>query len=111
MVSYTTTDAENKFWVSGMAAFEIEWALTYEVGVLDKPFRDKVGVTSLPAGKERARRENWEPTLWGSPALQLTAPKPSSSSSSSFANRQNPGPPLTLKRQAERSSTLKFHLR
>src|ERR1700678_1646565 len=51
VVSYTNTDAENKFWVSGMAAFQIEWALTYEVGVLDKPFRDKVGVTSLPAGK------------------------------------------------------------
>src|SRR6202522_765558 len=51
VVSYTNTDAENKFWVSGMAAFQIEWALTYEVGVLDKPFRDKVGVTSVPAGK------------------------------------------------------------
>ena len=51
VVTYTNTDAENKFWVSGMAAFQIEWALTYEVGVLDKPFRDKVGVTSLPAGK------------------------------------------------------------
>jgi trehalose/maltose transport system substrate-binding protein len=51
VVSYTTTDAENKFWVSGRAAFELEWALTYEVGVLNKPFRDKAGVTSLPAGK------------------------------------------------------------
>jgi trehalose/maltose transport system substrate-binding protein len=51
VVTYTTTDAENVFWVSGKAAFQIEWALTYEVGVLDKPFRDKVGVTSLPAGK------------------------------------------------------------
>jgi trehalose/maltose transport system substrate-binding protein len=51
VVSYTNSDAENKFWVSGRAAFQIEWALTYEVGVLDKPFRDKVGVTSLPAGK------------------------------------------------------------
>jgi len=51
VVSYTTSDAENKFWVSGMAAFQNEWALTYEVGVLDKPFRDQVGVTSFPAGK------------------------------------------------------------
>ena len=51
VVSYTTSDAENIFWVSGTAAFQLEWALTYEVGVLDKPFRDKVGVTSLPAGK------------------------------------------------------------
>jgi trehalose/maltose transport system substrate-binding protein len=52
VVSYTTTDAENKFWVSGMAAFEVEWALTYEYGMLDKPFRDKIGVTSIPAGKK-----------------------------------------------------------
>jgi ABC-type glycerol-3-phosphate transport system substrate-binding protein len=51
VVSYTTTDSENIFWASGRAAFELEWALTYEVGVLNKPFRDKAGVTSLPAGK------------------------------------------------------------
>jgi trehalose/maltose transport system substrate-binding protein len=54
VVSYTTSDAENKFWVSVRAAFQLEWALTYEVGVVDKPFRDKAGVTSVPAGK-RAR--------------------------------------------------------
>jgi ABC-type glycerol-3-phosphate transport system substrate-binding protein len=51
VVSYTTSDAENKFWVSGRAAFQLEWSLTYEVGVLDKPFRDQAGVTSIPAGK------------------------------------------------------------
>jgi trehalose/maltose transport system substrate-binding protein len=51
VVSYTTSDAENTFWVSGRAAFQHEWSQTYEVGVLDKPFRDKVGVTSIPAGK------------------------------------------------------------
>jgi trehalose/maltose transport system substrate-binding protein len=51
VVSYTTTDSENKFWVSGNAAFQLEWALTYEFGVLKKPFRDEVGVTSFPAGK------------------------------------------------------------
>jgi trehalose/maltose transport system substrate-binding protein len=51
VVSYTNADAENKFWVSGRAAFQLEWALTYEVGVVDKPFRDKAGVTSIPAGK------------------------------------------------------------
>jgi trehalose/maltose transport system substrate-binding protein len=50
VVSYTNSDAENKFWVSGNAAFQHEWALTYEVGVLGKPFRDKAGVTSVPAG-------------------------------------------------------------
>jgi trehalose/maltose transport system substrate-binding protein len=54
VVSYTNGDAQNKFWVSGRTAFELEWALTYETGVLDKPFRDKAGVTSLPAGT-RAR--------------------------------------------------------
>src|SRR6202789_202530 len=51
VVSYTNSDAEDILWVSGMAAFQLEWALTYEFGVQDKPFRDKVGVTSLPAGK------------------------------------------------------------
>jgi trehalose/maltose transport system substrate-binding protein len=51
VVSYTTTDAENKFWLSGRAAFQLGWSLTYEVGAVDKPFRDKAGVTSIPAGK------------------------------------------------------------
>jgi trehalose/maltose transport system substrate-binding protein len=51
VVSLTTTDGENKFWVSGMAAFEMEWSFTYEVGAANRPFSDKVGVTSLPAGK------------------------------------------------------------
>jgi len=51
VVSYTTTDAENKFWVSGRAAFQIGWSLTYEIGALNKPFRDQAGVTSIPAGK------------------------------------------------------------
>jgi trehalose/maltose transport system substrate-binding protein len=50
VVSYTTTDGENKFWVSGKAAFEQEWSFTYEVGATDRPFSNKVGVTSLPAG-------------------------------------------------------------
>jgi trehalose/maltose transport system substrate-binding protein len=50
VISYATTDAENSFWGSGTAAFQGEWALTFEHGVLDEPFRDKAGVTSLPAG-------------------------------------------------------------
>jgi trehalose/maltose transport system substrate-binding protein len=54
VVSYTATDAENKFWVSGTAAFQLDWAERYEIGAVDKPFRDKAGVTSVPAGK-RAR--------------------------------------------------------
>jgi trehalose/maltose transport system substrate-binding protein len=51
VVSYTATDAENKFWRSGGAAFQLGWSLTYEVGAADKPFRDQAGVTSVPAGK------------------------------------------------------------
>jgi trehalose/maltose transport system substrate-binding protein len=51
VVSYTATDAENRFWVSGTAAFQLGWSLTYQVGAINKPFRDKAGVTSIPAGK------------------------------------------------------------
>ena len=51
VVSYTATDAENKFWVSGEAAFLLSHAIVYEVFAEDKPFRDLAGVTSVPAGK------------------------------------------------------------
>ena len=51
MVSYTATDAENKFWVSGEAAFLLSHAIVYEIFAEDKPFRDQAGVTSVPAGK------------------------------------------------------------
>jgi trehalose/maltose transport system substrate-binding protein len=51
VVSYTATDAENKFWVSGEAAFLLGWSERYEIYPVDKPFRDKAGVTSVPAGK------------------------------------------------------------
>jgi trehalose/maltose transport system substrate-binding protein len=51
VVSYTATDAENKFWVSGEAAFLLSHAIVYEVFAQDKPFRDEAGVTSVPAGK------------------------------------------------------------
>jgi trehalose/maltose transport system substrate-binding protein len=54
VVSYTATDAENKFWVSGEAAFLLSHAIVYEVFAQDKPFRDQAGVTSVPAGT-RAR--------------------------------------------------------
>jgi trehalose/maltose transport system substrate-binding protein len=50
VVSYTATDAENKFWVSGEAAFLLSHAIVYEVFAEDKPFRDQAGVTSVPAG-------------------------------------------------------------
>jgi trehalose/maltose transport system substrate-binding protein len=52
VVSYTATDAENKFWVSGEAAFLLSHAIVYEIFAQDKPFRDQGGVTSLPAGKD-----------------------------------------------------------
>jgi trehalose/maltose transport system substrate-binding protein len=51
VVSYTATDAENKFWVSGEAAFLLSHAIVYEIFAEDKPFRDLAGVTSVPAGK------------------------------------------------------------
>jgi trehalose/maltose transport system substrate-binding protein len=50
VVSYTATDAENKFWVSGDAAFLLSHAIVYEIFAEDKPFRDQAGVTSVPAG-------------------------------------------------------------
>jgi trehalose/maltose transport system substrate-binding protein len=50
VVSYTATDAENKFWVSGEAAFFLSHAIVYEIFADDKPFRDLAGVTSVPAG-------------------------------------------------------------
>src|SRR5271155_326628 len=50
VVSYTATDAENKFWVSGEAAFLLSHAIVYEIFAQDKLFRDQAGVTSVPAG-------------------------------------------------------------
>lgn len=50
VVSYTATDAENKFWVSGESAFLLSHAIVYEIFAVDKPFRDQAGVTSVPAG-------------------------------------------------------------
>jgi trehalose/maltose transport system substrate-binding protein len=50
VVSYTATDAENKFWVSGEAAFLLSHAIVYEIFAQDKLFRDQGGVTSVPAG-------------------------------------------------------------
>lgn len=50
VVSYTATDAENKFWVSGESAFLLSHAIVYEIFAEDKPFRDQAGVTSVPAG-------------------------------------------------------------
>ena len=51
VVSYTAMDAEDKFWGSGTAAFQLGWSEMYEIDAVDKPFRDKAGVTSVPGGK------------------------------------------------------------
>lgn len=51
VVSYTATDAENKFWISGESAFLLSHAIVYEIFAQNKPFRDVAGVTSVPAGK------------------------------------------------------------
>jgi trehalose/maltose transport system substrate-binding protein len=49
--SYTALDAENKFWVSGGAAFLLSYSDVFEIYAEDKPFRNLGGVTSLPRGK------------------------------------------------------------
>ncbi len=51
VLSYTATDAENKFWVSGETAFLLGHSIVYEIYAQDRPFRDQAGVTSVPAGK------------------------------------------------------------
>jgi len=51
VISYNMLDAENMFWVSGEVAFQLGWSDTYELYAGVKPFRDKAGVTSVPAGK------------------------------------------------------------
>jgi trehalose/maltose transport system substrate-binding protein len=51
VVSYTTEDANNDFWISGTAAFELGWSDDYQIHESDKPFQDLVGVTSVPAGR------------------------------------------------------------
>jgi trehalose/maltose transport system substrate-binding protein len=51
IVSYTSTDAENEFWISGDAAFLLSHSIVYEIFSQDRPFRDQSGVTSVPAGK------------------------------------------------------------
>jgi trehalose/maltose transport system substrate-binding protein len=51
VVSYTASDAENDFWVSGQSAFLLSWSDVYEIYAEDKPLRDKAGVTSVPGGK------------------------------------------------------------
>jgi trehalose/maltose transport system substrate-binding protein len=51
VVSYTAADAENKFWVSGEAAFLLSHSIVYEMYTQGTPFRDQAGVTSVPAGK------------------------------------------------------------
>ena len=51
IASYTALDAENKFWVSGEAAFLLSYSDVFEIYAEDKPFRDQAGVTSVPRGK------------------------------------------------------------
>jgi len=54
VTSYQEWDASNAFWVSGNAAFSRGWSDYFLDHTPDVPFRDKAGVTSVPAGK-RAR--------------------------------------------------------
>jgi trehalose/maltose transport system substrate-binding protein len=55
VLSYTDWDVQNRFWISGNAAFMRGWADYFQRHPSDTPFRQKAGVTSVPAGRsERA---------------------------------------------------------
>lgn len=50
VISYTEWDASNDFWISGNAAFARGWADYFQRHPPNEPFRQKAGVTSVPAG-------------------------------------------------------------
>jgi trehalose/maltose transport system substrate-binding protein len=49
-VSYTEWDASNAFWISGNAAFARGWVDYFERHPRGEPYRQKAGITSVPAG-------------------------------------------------------------
>jgi trehalose/maltose transport system substrate-binding protein len=51
VLSYEEWDASNAFWVSGKAAFARGWSYYFLDYPSSAPFRDQVGVTSVPGGK------------------------------------------------------------
>ena len=50
VLSYTEWDASNAFWISGNAAFARGWSDYFQRHPPDEPFRERAGVTSVPAG-------------------------------------------------------------
>jgi len=50
VVSYEEWDAANAFWISGKAAFTRGWAYWFLDYPSNAPFRDRIGVTSIPGG-------------------------------------------------------------
>jgi trehalose/maltose transport system substrate-binding protein len=51
VLSYSDWDAQNAFWISGRAAFQRGWSDYFTHHRPELPFRQKAGITSLPAGK------------------------------------------------------------
>jgi trehalose/maltose transport system substrate-binding protein len=51
VLSYTDWDVLNGFWISGNAAFMRGWADYFQLHPPGTPFRQKAGVTSIPAGQ------------------------------------------------------------
>jgi trehalose/maltose transport system substrate-binding protein len=52
VLSYTDWDIQNTFWVSGESAFIRGWADYFQLHPSGTPYRQKAGVTSVPAGKK-----------------------------------------------------------
>lgn len=51
VLSYSEWDSSNAFWISGKAAFSRGWSDYFQRHPRDVPFRQKAGLTSVPAGK------------------------------------------------------------
>lgn len=51
VLSYSDWDASNAFWISGKAAFTRGWSDYFERHPPGEPFRQRAGVTSVPAGQ------------------------------------------------------------
>jgi trehalose/maltose transport system substrate-binding protein len=51
VLSYSEWDSSNAFWISGKAAFSRGWSDYFQRHPGNVPFRQKAGLTSVPAGK------------------------------------------------------------
>ena len=55
VLSYSEWDSSNAFWISGTAAFSRGWSDYFQRHPSNVPFRQKVGLTSVPAGRTGTR--------------------------------------------------------